>query len=86
VLVFQRGNLFSAVGDEAQAVDYIVDHLHLPKCRACGLVKQAHSTRYYRSVKDPQTALRARMRELRIPGFATAIGACMCCSSAKTGV
>lgn len=47
-----------------QAVSYIVDHYGLPTQRACRLVKQARSTHYYRSVKDPQTALRQRMREI----------------------
>jgi putative transposase len=32
--------------------------------RACRLVKQARSTYYYHSVKNPQTALRQRMREI----------------------
>lgn len=45
-------------------MSYIVDHYGLPTQRACRLVKQARSTRYYRSVKEPQTALRQRMREI----------------------
>lgn len=47
-----------------QAVTYIQDHYGLCTQRACRLVKQARSTHYYRSVKDPQTALRQRMREI----------------------
>ena len=47
-----------------QAVGYILDHYGASTQRACGLVKQARSTYYYRSVKDPQTALRHRMREM----------------------
>ncbi|BBP98361.1 putative transposase [Burkholderia sp. SFA1] len=43
---------------------YIVDHYGLPTQRACRLAKQARSTHYYRSVKDPQAALRQRMREI----------------------
>ena len=43
---------------------YIVDHYDLPTQRACRLMGQARSTHYYRSVKDPQTALRQRMREI----------------------
>lgn len=39
-------------------------HYGLNTQRACLLVKQARSTPYYRSVKDPQTALRHRLREL----------------------
>jgi putative transposase len=45
-------------------VNDIVDHYRLSTRRACLLVRQAHSTYYYRSVKDPQTALRQRMREM----------------------
>ncbi len=45
-------------------MSYIVDHYGLPTQRACRLVKQARSTHYYRSVKNPQTALRQRMREI----------------------
>jgi putative transposase len=45
-------------------VDYIVSHYDLGKRRACRLVKQTRSTQYYRSVKDPRTALRTRMREI----------------------
>jgi putative transposase len=47
-----------------QAVTYIMDHYGLPTQRACRLMGQARSTHYYRSVKDPQTALRQRMREI----------------------
>lgn len=32
--------------------------------RACRLIRQARSVQYYRSVKDPQMALRQRMREI----------------------
>ena len=46
------------------APPYIQDHYGLCTQRACGLVRQARSTHYYRSVKDPQTALRQRMREI----------------------
>jgi putative transposase len=45
-------------------VTYIVDHYSLNTQRACRLVEQARSTFYYRFVKDPQTALRQRMREI----------------------
>lgn len=47
-----------------QAVNYIQDHYGLCTQRACGLVRQARSPHYYRSVKDPRTALRRRMREI----------------------
>ena len=47
-----------------QAVDYLVDHYSSSRRRACRLVRQTRSTVYYRSRKDPKTALRARMREL----------------------
>ncbi len=39
-------------------------HFGLPTQRACRLVRQARSTHYYRSVKDPQRALRQHMREI----------------------
>jgi putative transposase len=45
-------------------VAYIVTHYPLKLRRACRLVKQTRSVQYYRSVKDPQHDLRARMREL----------------------
>jgi len=32
--------------------------------RACGVARMAGSTRRYRSSKDPQTALRLRIREM----------------------
>ncbi|CAM3254728.1 IS3 family transposase [Burkholderia ubonensis] len=32
--------------------------------RACRLIRQARSVKYYRNVKDPQMALRQRMREI----------------------
>lgn len=47
-----------------QAVDYIVGHYSLARRRACRIVRQHRSVQYYRSCKDPRTALRARMREL----------------------
>ena len=47
-----------------QAVDYIVDHYATSRRRACRIVRLQRSVKYYRSVKDPQVALRGRMREL----------------------
>jgi putative transposase len=47
-----------------QAVTYIMDQYGLNAQRACRLVRQARSTHYYRSIKDPQTALRQRMHAL----------------------
>jgi putative transposase len=47
-----------------QAVAYIVDHYTIARRRACRIVRQHRSVQYYRSCKDPRTALRARMREL----------------------
>jgi len=47
-----------------QAVTYIVGHYRTSRRRACKLVRQYRSVNYYRSRKDPRTALRARMREL----------------------
>ena len=45
-------------------MDYVVGHYDLGTRRACRLVQQTRSTHYYRSVKDPRPALRARMHEL----------------------
>ena len=47
-----------------QAVDYVVDHYAIARRRACRIVRQHRSVHYYRSCKDPRTALRVRMREL----------------------
>jgi putative transposase len=44
-----------------QAVAYIQDHYGLRTQRAFGLIRQARSTHYYRSVKDPQAALHLRV-------------------------
>jgi putative transposase len=45
-------------------VDYIVTHYSISQRRACRLVHQHRSIQWYRSRKDPQLALRARMREI----------------------
>ena len=45
-------------------MDYMVSHYNLGTRRTCQLVKQTRSTHYYRSVKDPRTDLRVRMREI----------------------
>jgi putative transposase len=47
-----------------QAVDYVVGHYATSRRRACRVVCQHRSVQYYRSRKDPKTALRHRMREL----------------------
>ena len=47
-----------------QAVRYVVDRYRLSCRRACAMVKHYRSAYYYRSRKDPKTALRGRMREL----------------------
>ena len=47
-----------------QAMAYVMSHHGLSRRRACRLVKQHRSTDYYRSVKDPRTELRVRMREI----------------------
>ena len=47
-----------------EAVDYIVDRYGLKLARACRLIKQARSTQYSSSKKDPKLALRQRLREL----------------------
>jgi putative transposase len=46
------------------AVKYIIDHYCLARRRACRIIRQHRSAEYYRSRKDPKTALRGRMREL----------------------
>jgi len=51
-----------------QAVDYIVRHYTVARRRACRLVRQHRSVEYYRSRKDPQVALRTRLRELAVTG------------------
>jgi putative transposase len=47
-----------------QAVEYVINHYAVARRRACRIVKQHRSVQYYRSRKDPKTALRARMHEL----------------------
>ena len=47
-----------------QAVNYIVEHYGTSRRRACRVMRQHRSVHYYRSRKDPRTALRTRMREL----------------------
>jgi putative transposase len=47
-----------------QAVNYLVDHYAASRRRACRVVRHTRSMLYYRSRKDPKTALRARLREL----------------------
>ena len=47
-----------------EVVDYIVSHYDLNMRRACRLMKQSRSVRYYQSVKDPKQALRGRMWEI----------------------
>ena len=46
------------------AVDYVVGHYGTSRRRACRLVCQHRSVHYYRSRRDPRTALRTRLREL----------------------
>jgi len=47
-----------------QGVDCLCDHYATSRRRACRLVRLRRSVWYYRSVKDPQLALRGRMHEL----------------------
>lgn len=47
-----------------QVVEYIMDHYATSRRRACRLANQPRSMEYYRSRKDPRTALRLRMKEL----------------------
>ena len=46
------------------AVDYVVGHYGTSRRRACRLACQHRSVHYYRSRRDPRTALRTRLREL----------------------
>jgi putative transposase len=45
-------------------VEYLGDHYRVARRRACRLVQLHRSAFYYRSVKDPQLALRGRMHEI----------------------
>lgn len=47
-----------------QVVEYICDHYAASRRRACRLAQLRRSVLYYRSVKDPQLALRGRMHEI----------------------
>jgi putative transposase len=47
-----------------EVVQHIVSHYGLKMRRACRLIQQTRNVQYYRSVKDPQLALRSGMREL----------------------
>ena len=47
-----------------QAVDYVLGHYATSRRRACRIVCQHRGAEYYRSRKDPKTALRGRAREL----------------------
>ena len=47
-----------------QVVEYIMGHYAISRRRACRLCSQPRSMEYYRSRKDPRTALQLRMREL----------------------
>jgi putative transposase len=46
------------------AVDYVVGHYATSRRRACRVLCQHRSVQYYRSRRDPRTALRTRLREL----------------------
>lgn len=47
-----------------EVVEYIIGHYGLKLARACRLIKQAPSTQYRKSTKDPKLGLRQRLREL----------------------
>ncbi len=47
-----------------EVVDYIVSHYGIQIRRACRLMQHLRSNYYYRSVRDPQLALRRRMHEI----------------------
>ena len=50
---------------------------------ACRVVQATRSLVYYRSRKDPLTAFRQRMREVRRRGCGSAIDGCGCSSNAR---
>jgi putative transposase len=68
-----------------QAVVYIVDHYAVARRRACRIIRQHRSVQYYRSCKDPRTALRARMRELAQVRMRYGYRRLQCCCGAKAG-
>ncbi|HEY2433518.1 MAG TPA: IS3 family transposase [Vicinamibacterales bacterium] len=43
---------------------YLTGHYAISARRACGVIRATRSTAYYKSRRNPLTALRARMREL----------------------
>lgn len=45
-------------------MDYVVGHYGVSERRACQVIRQHRSSQRYASCKDPQAALRARMREI----------------------
>jgi len=47
-----------------QVVDYVVSDYSIARRRACRIVQQHRSVQYYQTRKDPEVALRSRMREL----------------------
>ena len=69
-----------------QAVVYIVDHYAVARRRACRIIRQHRSVQYYRTCKDPRTALRARMRELAQVRMRYGYGGYMCFCGAKAGI
>lgn len=47
-----------------EVVEYIIAHYGVKLARACRLIKQASSTQYRKSTKDPKLGLLQRLREL----------------------
>jgi putative transposase len=45
-------------------MQYLVSRYEVSTRRACGVIRATRSSAYYRSRKDPLTALRQRMREM----------------------
>ena len=43
---------------------YLMGHYEVSARRACGVIRATRSSAYYKSVRDPLTALRRRMREV----------------------
>jgi putative transposase len=49
---------------QREVMRYLMGHYTVSARRACGVIRATRSSAYYRSTRDPLTALRHRMREL----------------------
>ena len=67
------------------AMNHVVGHYGTSRRRACRLVCQHRSVHFYRTRRDPRTALRTPLRERAQVRFATGIAACRCYCRARAG-